>query len=270
MIGAGPVETERLVTSPLGHRQTVPPVGPGVRDDAHLQGEKGPVAGHPRAHVNGHRVPDPAGGKLLLATVEDPHRSSGGHRQDRDRGLEHHLLLTAEAAAHAQLDHADARDRPLEDPGQLTAGVVRDLGAAPNVEPVVSVGVGDRHVGLQRAVGDPRSVVGPGDDVVGRGHGGREVGPAPDLLVAGDVVPRVIGGPGRPLEERVGDVGLVELRGAVAHRLDGVEHCRQLLVGHLDQRQRRLRDGLALGRHQGDPVPDIAQVGIEQSGVVGR
>ena len=105
--------------------------------------------------------------ELFFARVFDLHRPARGQRQRAANIFQQHLLLAAESAADARLDHVHAAHRDLQDHRHLAAGVIRHLGAAADHQAVVGVQPTDGDVRLQRAMLLPLGAEFTLDDKVG-------------------------------------------------------------------------------------------------------
>ena len=100
------------------HGEAVGAVGPGVLGGVHLQGVEGAVGAGPDLHADAERVAGAGGNELLFAGVLPAGGAPGAHGYQGADVLEQDLLLDAEAAADARLDHPDAADGEVEQLGR--------------------------------------------------------------------------------------------------------------------------------------------------------
>jgi hypothetical protein len=82
-------------------------VGAGIGDDVHFHGRQTTVAPRAGLDAHAHGVARGRADELLLAGEFELDRLAGLEHRERDDVLDQHLLLGAEAAAHALAEHAD-------------------------------------------------------------------------------------------------------------------------------------------------------------------
>ena len=86
--------------------------------------------------------------ELFLARVLDLHRPARGQRQRAADIFQQHLLLAAESAADARLDHVHAAHRNLQNHRHLAAAMVRHLRAGADHQAIVGIQPADGDVRL--------------------------------------------------------------------------------------------------------------------------
>ena len=145
------VERERAVAGHAHDGERVRAVGAGVLEHLHLDGGEAAVL-HPALDGDDLRVARARRGQLLLARVLEPHRAAGAQGEHPAQVLDEDLLLAAEAAADARLDHADAADGDAEQGRDDAAHVERHLGGGAHHQAVVLVEPGDGDVRLDRGL----------------------------------------------------------------------------------------------------------------------
>ena len=250
-------------------------VGPG-RGEAHLLRHAGPAVGvragvgvagdllrqqrpvRPRAelHLDDRGVPV-QGLPLLVPGKHELDRAAGLAGERRGDRLGPKECLRPERAAHRRADDANLLELEAEDAGELLSEVERRLRARVHLEPA-AVPAGETGVRLHCSVLRRGRREGLLDDDVRRGEAGLDVA-VPDPETVADVRSRL--GP----QSEVGDLARGDLVRVVdegrlrPHRLEDVEHGRQLLVVHLDERRRLLRRPRRIGRDGGDRVARIAR-----------
>ena len=158
--------------------------------------------------------------------------------------LDQHLLLAAEAAADARLDHADAAHRQPDQRRDHAAHVEGHLGAGADDQAVVFVPPGERDVGLDVGLLHLLDAVFAFVDKGGVGQGRVHVAVVHEE-VDGHVVLGVVDAFGVRL--------VVDDRRARLHGRLRVEDGRQHLILDLDQLQRLLHQILGLGGHNRPP-----------------
>ena len=92
--------------------------------------------------------------ELLLAGEFELDRLAGLEHGERDDVLDQHLLLGAEAAAHALAEHAHLGRIEIEQAGERASRQKRRLRARPDIEAARVVQPADRAVGFQMRVLD--------------------------------------------------------------------------------------------------------------------
>ncbi len=187
--------------------------------------------------------------ELLLTGVGHLDRAPAvEHRERDDDAFEGGARLGAEAAADIRGDDPHLVERDVEGGRQRLAHREGGLATRPHGELSVRLVLRDGHMRLDGHVLDVRDIEGVLRDVIRLGKALVDVALA-ELVVVGDVGAR------HRVEDR-GDlvgaqVGMDERRVRL-HALDRVGDRRQLLVLHLDQLDRRLRDVQRLRRHRRD------------------
>ena len=152
--GRGPVRPVRGVAA-LGD-DAVRDVGVGADEVVRLDVAEGERAvameARPDADLGG-RPPD--GLERLLEREHEPHGPPGAQRHERQQRLVLRVLLAAEPAARVGREHADPRQRQVEQRGDDALEPVRVLDRAPDGD-AVAVRGGDEGVRLDRELGDHR------------------------------------------------------------------------------------------------------------------
>ena len=202
------------------------------------------------------RVARSAPDELLLARELEPDRPACGEHEVADDVLDQHLLLAAEAAADARLDHADALHGKAEQRRHHAADMERHLGRGAQDEAIVARRASRSSTcGSMRACCDALDVERLLEDVVGRCERGLDVVGRSAPRCGRDVAGGVDGCPtSRPRRGQ---------RGARRDRLERVEDCGEHLVGDLDAPACLLGDLDGVGRHRRDPVADVANLVVE-------
>ncbi len=173
----------------------------------------------------------------LLPLPDHPHRPPRLPHQRRQVGLDGHVLLAAEAAAHERRDHPHPAVGQRQDVGEL-ARVLDHLCGHAQRDHAVGVDPADAGLGLQVGVVDARGLIRLLHDLVGARH-------------------RLIDVPDRRAPGHVAVAARVHGGSAVAQRGVGVEHAVGILVLDLDERRRLDRGARALGGDDGDRLAVI-------------
>ncbi len=155
----GEAQVGRLVVEGQGlgpgvgeHGEGVGAVGAGVLGGVHLDGVEDAVGPGPHLHPDAEGVPGAGRDELLGAGVLPAGGAAGAHGDQGADVFDQDLLLDPEAAADAGLDHPDAVDGQVQDPGDDAPQVEGDLGAGVQDQAPVVVEVGLADVGLQGGV----------------------------------------------------------------------------------------------------------------------
>ena len=242
------------------HGEAVGAIGPGVPDDLHVHAHQLALLVDAAAEAQDLGVAGAGAGELLGPGVLEAHRAARGDGQVGGQVLDEHLLLAAEAAADAGLHHPDAAHGQANEGGDHAAHVEGHLGAGADDQPVVLVPPAHHHVGLDAGLLHLVDPVLALVDEVGIGQGRVHV-PVLHVDVDGDVALGVV------------DVHRVRLvvdhRRAGLHGLLRVEDRGQHLVLHFDELQGLLHQLRRLGRHDGHPVPHVADLAVQAHLVVG-
>jgi hypothetical protein len=213
-------------------------VGAGVADDVDLLGDDAAVALHAGAVAQDERVALGAGHDRLLALPDHPDRPAGPPDQQGEVGLDGHVLLAAEPAAHVGADHPELALGQPEDRGD-GGGVLDHLGGDAQGDDPRGVDPADTGLGLEVGMLHSLGTVLALDDHVGRRQRGRRV-------PAGD----------DPADQEVALV--VHERRARFQSPLGVEDPRQVVVLDVDQLGRLLGDLRGDGGDQGDRLTLVA------------
>ena len=223
-VGGQPAQTGDAADS-----QPVTAIRARVGDDVHVQGAQGAVLLHAGAIGHDHGMARAGAGELLGAGVLKTHRPAGRNGQVRTEIFDQHLLLAAEAAADARLDHADALDRQPDQRGDHAAHVEGHLGAGADHHALVFVPVGDDDVRLDGCLLHLMYMIGALENMIRRGQ------PLLHIAVTG------VDGDG----DVAFDVGhahrvrlVVDDRRAGLHGGDGVEDRGQHIILDFDQVER--------------------------------
>ena len=200
--------------------------------------------------------------QLLLAGELEAHGPARAQGQHPAQVLDEDLLLAAEAAADARLDHADAADGDAEQGRDDAADVERHLGGGAHHQAVVLVEPGDGDVRLDGGLLHVGHAVGALEDALrlreapSRRCPPRRRSPRPGCG-AGSLMPEASG-----WSWMTGAPGAIDCSGS---RMAG-----RTSYSTLDRVAGPLRELRVLRRHHRHPVAHEAHLGVEHHRVVGR
>ena len=241
--------SQKLPRIVRGH-ETERSVGAAVQDRVRVERLELPVPRGAEPVLHSHRVAAAVRVEDFLARVQDLHRATGPHREERDAELEvEGLRLAAEGPSHGRLHDPHLRHVVVEHAREFALQVVRDLRGRPHLQHAIRVESRDRAVRLDRRVGRPVEVVLPFDRDVRRRHPRVHV---PELEV--DVLEDVAVRP--RLARRVDGLR----NGLGRQRLLGREIDGKRLVLDVDPLERRIRRVLVDRRHRRHRVADEAHL----------
>ncbi len=240
-----PIETSHRREHHVGRGRAPRDVGAVVDHDVAVAGQHPAVGGRRRAQPDRARLPGRARDEFLEALELDLHRPPHPPGQQRGDDVDRvEVEAPPEVAADGRLQHAHAVAGRSQRLGQVSLIEERHLGRRPHRQPVLEIPVGDRHHRAQAGRGDEVQPVLTLDHGGGGGERGLDVAVA-ELVAQVGVIRRP---------------PLVHQRRARPHRRHRIEHGGQLCVLDLDEVERCLRDGRALGRHRGDLVAHTADL----------